>query len=86
MLQQDIAAQFFSNLRFDVIEFLISEGVHVPPRPPTETNHQGNQRLLFVRNAAVEAENNIRTIKATVQPESRIHPPRTLMGIHGRNP
>ena len=32
-----------------------------------ETNHQGNQRVLLVINAAVEAENNIRTIKAAVQ-------------------
>ena len=42
----DIAANFFNNLGPDVREFLISEGVQVPPRPPTETNHQVNHRLL----------------------------------------
>ena len=46
----------------------IQQGVQVPPRPPTKNNYQGNQRLLLVSNAAVEAENNIRTIKAAVQP------------------
>ena len=38
----DIAATFFKNLSPDVREFLISDGVQVPPRPPTENNHQGN--------------------------------------------
>ena len=59
----DIAAKFFNNLRPAVREFLISEGVQVPQTSPTETNHQGNQRLLMVRNAAVESENKITTIK-----------------------
>ena len=40
----------------------------MPIRPPNETNHQGNQRLLLVRNATVESENKTRTIKAAVQP------------------
>ena len=39
----------------NVRELLISEGVQVPQILPTETNYQGNQRLLLVRNAAVEA-------------------------------
>ena len=51
----DIAANFFDNLITDVRELLISEGVQVPPRSPTENNHQGKQRFLLVRNAAVEA-------------------------------
>ena len=52
----DIAATFFNKLSTEVRDFLISEGVQVPPRPPTENNHLGNQRLLLVRNAALEAE------------------------------
>ena len=35
----DITAIFFNTLRPDVREFLISEGVQVPQRLPTETNH-----------------------------------------------
>ena len=66
----DIAATYFNNFITNVREFLISEGVQVSPRPPTENNHQGNQRLVLVRNAAVKAEKKIRTIKAAVQPES----------------
>ena len=54
-LPLDIAATFFNNLSPDIRESLILEGVQVPPRPPTENNHQGNQRLLLVINAAVEA-------------------------------
>ena len=59
----DITATFFNNLIPDVRELLISEGLQVPQRLPTETNHQGNQRLLMVRNAEVESENKIKTIK-----------------------
>ena len=51
----DIASTFFNNLSPYVREFLISEGLQDPQILPTETNHQGNQRLLLVRNAAVEA-------------------------------
>ena len=54
-LPQDITANFFNNLSPNVRKFYISEGVQVPPRLPTETNHQGNQRLLLVINASVEA-------------------------------
>ena len=68
----DIDATFFKNLSPDVREFLISEGFQILPRTPTENNHQGNQGLILLRNAAVEAENNIGTIKAAVQPASRI--------------
>ena len=42
----DISGTFFNNLNPDVREFLISEGVQVTPRPPTETNQHGNQRLF----------------------------------------
>ena len=49
----DIAATFVSNLIPDVREFLIPEGVQIPQIPPTEKNHQGNHRLLLVRNVVV---------------------------------
>ena len=62
----EIVATFFNNLSSDVREFFIPEGFQVPPRLPIENNHQRNQRLLLVRNTAVEAEKNIRTTKATV--------------------
>ena len=52
----DIATNFLNNLSDDVRELLISEGINLPPSTPTETNHQGNQRLLLVRNAVMEAE------------------------------
>ena len=42
-----IASNVSNNLSTDVREFLISEGVQDLPRPPNETNHQGNQRLFF---------------------------------------
>ena len=80
-----IAATFFNSLIPDVREFFISEGVQVPQRLPTETNHQGNQRLILVINAAVEAEKNIRTIKSAVQPAGILHH-RTLMSIPGGSP
>ena len=35
----------------------------------------------MVRNAAVEAEKNTRTIKISVQPESRSRHPKTFMGM-----
>ena len=37
----EISATFFKNLSIKVRELLISEGVQVPPMPPTETNNQG---------------------------------------------
>ena len=52
----DISAKLFNNLRPDAREFFISEGVQVTLRLPTETNQKGNQRLLLVRNIAVELE------------------------------
>ena len=58
----EISATLFNNLIPDARDFLISEGVQVPPRPPTETDNQGNQRLVLVRNASAEAENKTRTI------------------------
>ena len=64
----NITATLFNNLSPDVREFLILEGVKVTKILPTETNHQGNQRLFLVRNAAVESEKNIITKKSAVQP------------------
>ena len=49
----DISATFFNKLSPNVIEFLISERLQVPPIPPTKTNHQGNQRLPLVINKAM---------------------------------
>ena len=57
-----IAETFLNNLSPNVREFLIPEGFQVPPRPLTRTNNQGKQRLLLVRNAAVEAEKKIRVL------------------------
>ena len=65
----------------DVREFVILEGFQVPSRLPTENNHQGNQRLLLVRNTAVGEEKKNRTIKAAVQPASGIGHPKTCMGM-----
>ena len=62
----ELLAKFDNNLSPEVREFLKSEGVQVLPIPPTKNIHQVNQRLLLVRNAAVEAENKTRTIKAVV--------------------
>ena len=80
-LPLDIAATFFNNLIPDVRELLIPGGVQPPTRMPTETNHQGNHRLLFFRNAAVEVEKNTRTIRVAVKPASGSRNPRTFMGI-----
>ena len=55
VFQIDIAPNIFKNLSPYVREFLISEEVQFPPRPPTETNHNKNQWLLLVINASVEA-------------------------------
>ena len=57
---------------------MISERFQVPPRPPTETNNQGN---LLVINTSVGAEKKIRTIKAALHPESRILNTWTFMGM-----
>ena len=82
----DVSGTFFNNLSPDVREFLISEGVQVPPRPPTETNHQGNHRLLLVINETVKPEKKFRTTKAAVQPVSGSHYPKTFMGVLAENP
>ena len=81
-----ISATFLKNLSPGVWEFLISEGVQATQRLPTETNHQGNQRLILVRNAAVEAEKNIRKIREAVQPAGRRSHHRTFMRITGGIP
>ena len=49
----EVAETFFKNLSTNIRELLISEGVQVTPRTPTENNHQGNQRFHLVRNASV---------------------------------
>ena len=49
----DISTTLLKNLIPDMKDLLISEGVQVNPSSPTETNHQGNQKILLVRNAAV---------------------------------
>ena len=77
----DIAATLFNNLSPDVRDILISEGVQVNQKLPTKTIHQGNQRLILVRNAAVEAEKKTRTIKAVVQPVGGDLHHRTFMSI-----
>ena len=82
----DIDATFFDNLSPGVREFLISEGFQVHPRPPTEKNHQRNQRLILVKNVAVGAQKKIRTIKLAVQPEIGSCRPKILMGILAGNP
>ena len=70
----DIVVTFFKILRPDVRELLISEGAHITPRLPTETNYQCNQRLLLSRNAYAEDENKTRTIKSGSATNS-CHPP-----------
>ena len=82
----EISAAFFNNLSPDIREFLISEGVQVPPRPPTENNHQEKQKVLLVKNAALKAENNIRKINVAVKLESGRRHPRKFMGMLGGNP
>ena len=82
----DIANEFFNSLISDVRDFLISEVVQVTQRLPTETNHQGNPRLLLVRNASVEAENKITTIKAAVQTAGGILNYKTFMSMPGGSP
>ena len=86
VLPLDIAADLFNNLSPNIIELLIPEWLHLTPRPPTETNHQGNQRLLLVINSSVGSERKIRTTEAAVQPESRGRHTRTFMVMLGRNP
>ena len=85
-LPSDISATFFNNLSPDGREFLISEGVQVPPSPPPENNHYGNQRLLLVRNAALEAENKTSTIKAEVKIVSESCHPKTFIRMLGGKP
>ena len=82
----DIATTFSNKFIPDVREFLISEGVRVSPRPPTETNIQINQRLLLVRNSTAEVENKTRTTKAAMQPEIVSRRPRTFMGMIRETP
>ena len=59
----------------------MSEGVQVPARLTRKTNHQGNQRLLLVKYAAVEADKNTRTIKAEFQTVGVAQDPRSFIVI-----
>ena len=86
VLPLGVYATFFNNLSTKVREFLISEGFQVPPRPITIHNHQGNQRLLLVRDAAVEAEKKIITIKVSMQPASGSRHYKTFVGMLAGNP
>ena len=61
----DISITAFNNFSLNVRELLISDRVHLPSRPPTKTNNQGNHTLLLVRNAVVEAGNKIIMKKAS---------------------
>ena len=81
-----ITATFFKILSPNIREFLISERVQVPPRTITKIDHQGNHKLLLIRNAAVEAENKTRTIKVAVQPEKGNFHTRKFMVLFGGNP
>ena len=85
-LPLNIATIWFNKLIPGVRKLFIPEGVKFPQRLPAETNHQGNQRLLLIRNAAVKAEQNIITIEDMVQPVSGIRHPRKFMGTFGKNP
>ena len=84
-LPLDIAANFFNNLSPNVREFLVLEWIQVPPRLPTEKNHQGKQSLLWFINTTVESEKKTRTIKLAVQPASRIHHTSKFVGMLGGN-
>ena len=68
-----INATFFKNLSPNVRDFLILEGVQSPPGMPTENSHQGNQRLLLVRNVAVEAEKNCKNKSSSLTRNQNHH-------------
>ena len=55
----DIESTFLNNLSPGVPKFLLEGGVQALTRIPDETINQGNQRLLFVNNAELEADKNI---------------------------
>ena len=63
VLPIDISTNVFNKFSTKVREFLSPKRVQVPPRPSTDTNHQGNQGLVLVINAPLEEENKIRTKK-----------------------
>ena len=81
----DISATFFNDFSPDVRYLLIPEGVQVPQRLPKK-NHQGNQRLLLVRNAAVEADKKIITIKSAVQSSGGSLHHKTFVSMPGGSP
>ena len=82
----DITVTLFESFSPYIRELFISEIFQVPSRIPTGTNHQVNQKLILVINAAVEAENNIMEIKVPVQPASGTQHPRKLLVTLGVNP
>ena len=79
----DVTAALLNNLSPYVREFLIPEEVQVSQRLTMENNHQGNQSILLVRNAAAEVEKKTRTIKLSVQPEGGSLHHRTFMIMTG---
>ena len=85
VLPLNISKNLLNNLSPNVRKFWLSEEIQALPRPLTGINHQRNERIIFVRNTAAEAENKIRIIKAVVQPVSYGCYPSTLMGILGLN-
>ena len=82
----EIPVTFFKNLSPDIRNLLISKRVKVTTILLTETNHQGKQSLISVRNATGEAEKTTRTINVALQPEGVIHHPSAFMGMIGGNP
>ena len=84
-LPQDVGLPFYiattllNNFIPDVREFFITEGVQVTQTITTETNHQGNQRLILVRNAEAESEKDTTEITSEVKPESGSLHPRKFM-------
>ena len=82
----DVSVTFLNYLSPDVRELLISEGFQVIPRNPTETNQQGSQRLILIRNLTVGSENKTSKIKVTLQKESGSRHPRIFMVVLGVNP
>ena len=79
MFLLDIASTLLTFLSPDVQEFLVSEGVQIPERITRKTNHQGNQRILLLKDAEVKADKNNGTIKAAFQPVGVVHNPRSFM-------
>ena len=61
----------------------MSEVVQVPTRIPVDIKNQGKQRLMLVKNAALDTEKIIRMVKASVHPAGGSCNTRTLIRILG---